>query len=214
MKVYTRIVVDMTSGKVLAVESYQYHGPIALADRALTAQAEQAGKTAQQTAGQYGAAAGGVQANLVPRLESWAGGAAPGFGPFGLSEMETAAEQTAGSASGSAQEQAKLRAMRTGNAAGVGATQAASAEGAARAGGSALQDILARNAALKAQQMSEANRGLEGVLGEDIRGQTAALGIVPEDVNAAANAQKVGWLQDTTQMLNALSGLGAGMPKG
>lgn len=194
MKIYTRIALDW-DGNIIESESYDYHGPLALCDRSLVQNAKDASKTAQQTAGNYQAAGNQIQGDLVPRLEREAVNPT-GYGTFGLGDMESAAEQSAAGASGTAQEGMRLRAMRTGNAAGLGSGQAAAAEGAARAGGSALQDILAKNAELKANQASKANSQLGDVLGENIHGNLSAQGLVPEDINAATNASKVGWVQN------------------
>ena len=207
MKIHTRIIVDMQTGEVLLDEFYEYSGPLALCDRSLQSQATQAANTASQTAGNYGAGAAGIQANLVPRLEREAVNP-PGYGSFGLGEMETANQETAAGATGSAQEAAKLRSMRTGNAAGLGAIEAGGAGAGARASGSALQSILAKNAELKANQMSEANRGLGGILGEDIRGNIGAEGLVPEDIKAGVAAGNSGWLQNLTKMIAAIRGGG------
>lgn len=207
MKVWTELVVDIETGKVSRETFYEYSGPVALCDRALQQQATQAAKTATGTAAGYGAEAGGIQGNLVPRLESWAVNP-PGYNPMDLAMMETGAGETAAANTGSAQQAMRLRAMRTGNVAGLGAGEAAAAGEGARASGSALQSILAKNAELKSRQQSEANRGLEGILGEDIRGQVANAGLVPEDINAGVNAGKVGWLQNMTQILDALKGAG------
>ena len=204
MRIYTRIFLDW-NGNILESESYDYSGPLILCDRSLQAQAEQAGKTAASTAGNYGSAAEGIAANVVPRLESEAVNP-PGYGPFGLSEMETAAESSGAGATGAAQERARLEAMRTGNRAGIGAITAGAAGEGARGAGSALQSILAKNAELKASQREQANRGLEGVLGEDIGAQGRAEGVVPEDINAAVNAGKSGWFQNLVNMLAAIRG--------
>ena len=197
MKIFTSVLLDW-KGNIIESESFEYFGPIAKCDRSLTNDAEQAQKTAVQTAGNYQAAGQGIQQSLVPRLEQQAVNPT-GFGAFGLGEMETGAEQTAAGASGAAAEQARLRANRTGNAASLGSVQAAGAGEAAKAGGSALQSILSRNAQLKATQQQQANQGLEGVLGEDIKGNLGAEGLVPEDIKAASEAEQFGWLQDVGQ---------------
>ena len=97
--------------------------------------------------------------------------------------------------------------MRTGNAAGLGAIEAGGAGAGARASGSALQSILAKNAELKANQMSEANRGLGGILGEDIRGNIGAEGLVPEDIKTAVGAGQAGWLQNLYGGVNSIANL-------
>ena len=125
MKIFTSVLLDW-KGNIIESESFEYFGPIAKCDRSLTNDAEQAQKTAVQTAGNYQAAGQGIQQSLVPRLEQQAVNPT-GFGAFGLGEMETGAEQTAAGASGAAAEQARLRANRTGNAASLGSVQAAGA---------------------------------------------------------------------------------------
>lgn len=207
MRVYTRVEIDILSGKVLDACWHEYAGPLALCDRQLTAQGEQAAKGATATAGQLGGQAAGIYGNLVPRLESEAVNP-QGFGPFGLAQMETAAESTAAGATGAAQERARLNAMRTNNAAGLGSTEAAAAQGGARAAGSAVQGILAQNAQLKAQQQLEANKQLGGILGEETGAQVQALGIVPKDLESAVAAENVGWVQDTKDIMEGLGALG------
>lgn len=206
MRVYTRILFDWT-GNILESDSYEYHGPISRCDRALNAQAQQAGKAATGTAANYGAEGNAIQGSLVPRLERQAENP-QGYGAFGLGQMETGAEQSAAGATGAANERMRLNAIRTGNGAGLGAGEAAAAGEGARASGSALQGILAKNAELKASQQQQANTGLQGILGEDIKGQTSNASLVPEDINAGVNADKVGWVQNMTEILNSLRGAG------
>jgi hypothetical protein len=214
MKIHTKTTWDIETGKVLFDSFYLYSGPLALCDRALTQQAQQAESTAAGTAAGYGAQAAGIQGSIVPRLESYAAGNTPGYGPFGLSEMETAAEQTGAGATGAAQERSRLRAMRTGNAAGLGATDVASAGEGARATGGALQSILANNAKLKESQQEMANRSLSGILGEDIGAQTAEAGLVPEDIKTEMAATQsdpwAGWMKQFGDVV----GIGGNVAKG
>ena len=212
MRIWTEVSWAIDGSDVPRGKSIEYDGPLAKCDRAIQNDATNAATNATQTAGQFGAGAGSVQANLVPRLETQAV-TPPGIGAFGLGEEETGALSTAAGATGSATEGARLRAIRTGNAAGVGAMGVAAAGETARASGGALQSILAKNAQLKAQQMQQANTGLEGILGENIHGETAAEGIVPEDLNTALKAGQQGWLQNAEGVLTTLSQAGASAGK-
>ena len=208
MKVWIEVTFDIETGNVSRETFYEYEGPLALCDRSLQAQANQAEKSAAGTAANYGAEGAGIQSSLVPRLEQQAINPM-GYGS-GLGAMETSALQTGAGATGAAQEQARLQAMRTGNAAGLGAITAASAGEGARGTGGALQSILAKNAELKARQQQEANTGLQGILGEDVRGQVANAGLVPENINAGVNAGKSGWFQNLMEYMKTASNAAAG----
>lgn len=207
MRIYTRIVIDC-DGRILDSDSFEYQGPLALCDRALTQSANQAGQNATVASGQYGANAQGIQGNVVPRLEQYSANGGPGYGAIGEGQMETEAAQTTAAATGSAAERARLRAMRTNNAGAVGATDAAAAGEAARAGGSTLQQILAKNATLKSQQQGQATTELGNIMGEDIRGQSEEARLVPEDINAGIEAGKSGWLQNALNTFSTLSQAG------
>lgn len=206
MRIHTKIVFDC-DGNVLEDEYYDYSGPLMLCDRSLTNQAQQAETTAAQTAGQYGAQAGAQGAFLTPKLEQWTVNP-PGYSPTDQATMMTQQQLAGAASSGSQQEQAKLRAMRTGNVAGLGAQEAASAQGGARAAGQGVQSILAQNALLKAKQQQQALRELGNLYGTNVRGQTAAENIEPEDINAATKAQQSGWLQNVLNTMNTVANLG------
>src|SRR5690349_16731195 len=105
MKIHTHTIWDIETGAVLSDEVFEYTGPVAFCDRSLNDMAKQNARTAQSTAGNYGAAAGGIQSELVPRLQQYSQGDTPGFGAVGLADMENAAESTAGAASGAAKEE-------------------------------------------------------------------------------------------------------------
>ncbi len=207
MRIHNCTIFDIESGAVLYDSAEDYQGPLALCDRALQQAADEARTTASGQAGNYGGAGQAVQANLVPRLEKEA--VTPeGFGPFGVAEMKTAAEQTGAAASGAAKEEARLRAMRTGNAAGVGATTAAAAGEGARATGSMLQGILAKNAELKANQQDAANKELAGIMGQDYQAQGEEAGLVPRNIEQGLAAGRQGWLQNTEGVIKTLSDIG------
>jgi hypothetical protein len=160
--------------------------------------------TAAQDASNYGAFGQGLAGNLAPRLEQQATNP-QGYGASGLATMETANLAGSAATSGAAQQEAKLRAMRTGNAAGLPAEQAAIAGETARASGSGLQDILSKNAMLKEQQRLEANKDLMGLAGQETTAGLDYSKLVPEDINAALNAEQTGWLQNVEGGLGTLA---------
>src|SRR5690348_11648830 len=111
MRIHTKIVIDIETGRVVEDSFYHYEGPLALCDRSQQASATDAMRTAEQTGGQYGATAAGISGNLVPQLQRWTV-SPPGYGPAGLAEMETRSVQAAKAGQGAAQEASRLRALR------------------------------------------------------------------------------------------------------
>ena len=212
MKVYTRIVIDMETMEVIERQSYQYPDnlPVALCDRSLQRQAGEATSAARQTAGQYGGTAANISGNLIPELQKWTV-TPPGYGAQGLAEMQTSALQGARARSGAMQEASRLRALRTGNEAGLGSLEAAEAEGGARGAGSAIQDILAKNAMLKADQQRQAMGELGNLYGTSMRGDIEAQGLVPRDISANLAAGQQGWLQNAEGIVQMLGGGGGGV---
>lgn len=209
MKIHTFIEIDIASGHVDHDESFNYTGPVALCDRSLTARGKEAQQQAAQAASGYGGEAATAYGAAEPTLARWTT-SPPGYGPQGLGTMETRTVQAAKSGAGAAEEAARLRALRTGNEAMLGGLESAQAEGGARAAGSAVQDILAKNEMLKEQQRMAGMKGLTGLYGEGMRGNIGAMGIEPSAINAATAAQKVGWLQNLEGIMAMGQGLGAG----
>lgn len=209
MKVHSLVIMDIETGAIINRVSENYTGPVILCVRELTQQAENAGNQATQQAGQYGSTASQVGANLIPQLERESINA-PGYSPIDLGNMQTQALTTGAAKSGAAREAATLRAARTGNAAALPGQEAAINEAGARASGGLLQNILSKNAQLKAQQQAQAQKGLEGIYGTAARAQGEEAGLVPHDIDAATEANKTGWLQDTMGALGTLGNLGSG----
>ena len=208
MKIYTRIEIDMETGKVRHAESYDYSGPLALCDRSLVARAKSAQDQASQQAGAYGSQAAGIAGNITPTLERWTVNP-PGFSPQAMANLKTNAIQAANARAGAAQEQSRLRALRTGNEAGLGALEAAEAQGGARAAGSTVEDILAKNEMLKAQQQREAMGELGNLYGSAMRGNVGSMEQEAKDIDAATSASQTGWLQNTMGVLSTLGKLGS-----
>src|SRR5487761_2105730 len=194
----------METGAALECISFDYSGPVALCDRTLVNQAQNAATTASTTAGRYGAGASDIYSNVVPTLERYTT-TPPGYQPLDLATMKTEAQSGAAATSGKIAQEAKLRAMRTGNAAGVGSEEVAGAEAGARVGGGAVQDILAQNAKLKEMQRQQAFGGLENIYGQNVSGELGAQEVVPKDISEATRA---GWLQNLTGILGIAASRG------
>jgi len=177
--------------------------------RNLQQQATTAENNAATTAGGLGATAGQVGGALIPGLERQAANP-PGMTPMDLANQQSQALEAAGGTASSLKGGLMDKAMRSRNPAGLNATTAAVAQGASRAAGQANQDILSQNAMLKNKQQEQAQTGLEGIYGTDTKGMLDAMGLIPQDINANVDAQKVGWVQNLTGLLGDIPGASAG----
>lgn len=70
-----------------------------------------------------------------------------------------------------------------------------------------------KSADLANQKQQQGIAGLSGLYGTDVTAQLRAMGLIPGDINAATNASKTGWLQDTEGALGTLGNLGLGAAK-
>lgn len=200
---------------------YEYEGPVALCDRSAHSRAQAAGNAAAQVgqqalgaANQYGSNASAVGSFLMPQEEQMALHP-PGYAD--LPNMLGSAGAISAANANRAQQDATLRSMRTGNAAGAGAIDAASAQGASQAETGAIQNILAQNDILKAQQQEGALGALAGLYGTDVgaqmRGYDAATGAANAQsgaANAMTNADKAGWFQNYLALRNSMARSAAG----
>jgi hypothetical protein len=177
--------------------------------RSAAQQAEQAGKTAAATGAGYGGEASAVNAQLLPFLTrtlnnpqgftqpqttamlgsamGGAGGAAAGLTTE--ANLRAARERNPGAFSGSLDEMARLK----------GKTLAGTSEG-----------IAANDAMLKQKQQQEAAAGLGNLQALDTNAQLKAMGLVPEDIDAAARANSTGWLQNMDATIAALGKAASG----
>ncbi|MGH7441508.1 MAG: hypothetical protein ACREKE_02415 [bacterium] len=196
---------DMETGECLERQGYDYFGPLALCDRAAKSTAQTVGNTATGLANEYGTNAAAVGNALLPQVESRAA-APPGLGAA-LPGMVANAGATAASNAGKAAQNARLRGMRTGNAAGQGAVDV----GAAQAGGqnetAAMQGILGQNALLENTQQQAALNQMQGLYGTDLGATQGFLNTANNAANAMTNANTAGWLQNTTGLMKAIAGL-------
>lgn len=212
MKIHLKTVFDMETGRILSDEFYDYEGPLALADRSLQAQGKQAEQGATTTGGNYGSAAAGIGAQLIPQLQAQATGNV-GLTPTQTNNMTVAAEQGAGGATAGITGEAGLRAARTRNSGALSGVEDQASRNRAAAGSQAGLNIQNESAQVARQNQARAQGQLSGLYGTDVSAQLHAMGLQPEDINAEANAGKQGWLQNTLSTIQTLGNLGLGSAK-
>lgn len=179
--------------------------PIAGIKKATQAASGAAG-TASGNAGTYGKNAADIGDLLVPTLKNDVNNA-PGFTPEQTNDQLVAAQEGAGGTNASIVGEAGLQAARGRN---VGSTAGVLDEAArikSRTNAGAGLEVANQNAMLKQQQRDQALKQLQGLYGTDVTAQTQNEGLVPEDINAWANANKTGWLQNTEGILDTINGL-------
>jgi hypothetical protein len=207
VKIHTKIEWNLETGRLLSDEFFDYEGSVARCDRSLQRQAQGAATSAGMTAGGLMGEAGGISGSIVPALERFTT-TPPGYSPLAMGTMETKAEETTAATRAKAEQEAKLRAVRTRNPAALGAEGSAIAGETARAGGETLQDILARNEMLKEKQRSEAFGELGGMYKTDVGAAEGFAGQQAKDISTAYDVSQPGWLQSLQGILNAGASLG------
>lgn len=205
MKIYTKIVFDIETGKRLEEEFFEYDGPLALCDRAAQSQASQAEKTAGSTASQYGSAASGINSTLTPFLTRELTNP-QGFTQGDLTQMLNYAEAGAGGANSGITGQANLEAARTRNASGFSSALDDAARQRSKALASTSEGIGAENAQLKQQQQQSAAKQLQGLYGTDTSAMLDSMGLQNQDINTEIKAGQSGWFQNLNQMLQTIEG--------
>ena len=164
-------------------------------------QASSAYNEANNTANTLGGEAQGIGANLTPFLTQEM--LHPqGIGQTGLSAETAAAEAGAGGAASGLTGVANQRAAVSHNAGGFSAALDDAARQREKAAAGVSEGITGENEMLKQKQMQEGAAGLGSMYGTDTSGMLKAESLLPEDVNAEANANKSGWLQNTLGILD------------
>lgn len=169
--------------------------------------AQNAATTASATGAKYGSEAEDIGSTLVPTLKTEATHP-QGYDPNDLNAMLVGGEQGAGGATGSLAGEANLEAARTHNTGALSGVLDELARTKTRQLSTNALDIQGENARLKEKKRQAGLSGLEGLYGEDVNAGLKAQGLVPEDINAWANAGKTGWLQNTLGVIDTLSGAG------
>jgi hypothetical protein len=171
--------------------------------------AKAAAGTASGTGAGYGTSASGVGSTLVPELTQEAKNPT-GFDPTTLNNMNTASAETAGGTNSAISGAATNAAARTHNTGALSGVLDEAARQKQRQMATNTLGIQNANAVLKEKQKQAGLSGLEGVYGTDVGAQLKSEGLVPEDINAWANANKTGWLQDVDQTISAVGGASKG----
>jgi len=211
-KIITKAVYDIETGKLLEEESYEYFGDVALCDRALSSQAQDTAKTAGTAAGQGGAVAGGIGANLIPYYTQQM------QHPQGESQRDIGAQVTArlagtGGATAGLYGAANKMGATTRNPMGFSSALDAASRNAAKGNAAAGEDVAAENAKVKLGQQADASKGLAGLYGVNLESQEKNLSNRNDAIANAIKAQTVGWLQDQNQTLEAFGDLASGAGK-
>jgi len=168
-----------------------------------------AANTAGATGAQYGSDAAGINSNLLPFLTREL------QNPEGYTQQQTgamlgAAEGGAGGATAGINTEANLESARNRNSGGFSGAldEAARQKDKALAGTS--EGIAANNAQLQEQQKQSAASGLQRMGETDTQAQLKAMGLIPDDINAASNAYGKG---DWASGLNSIMGVGMNAAK-
>lgn len=208
MKIYTQKTVLMTEtpGEYIPVSetSYEYDGPLALADRIDQNAARTAATGAGTTAAGFGAQATGINSFLNPKLQQEAENPT-GFNPVDLNNMFAASAQGAGGANAGVTGQANLESARTRNSGGF----SSALDSAARSKQQSLSEnalgVQNQNAELKQKQQQAGLSGLESQSGMDVNAQLKAMGLQTGDIDAATKAQGPGAFKDILGAVGAAS---------
>jgi hypothetical protein len=206
MKIIKKAVLDMNTMQWIPAleESYEYSGPLALADRAAQSAASTAGKTAGGLAGQQGAEAAGEQAVLNPFFQREMT-AQHLYTPGQEGELLTAAGAGTGAIAGAEQAGLERNAATTNNATALtkGLQDAAMQRMKGNAGlaeGVAAQDVMG------AKQLNQQGAaGEAGLFNTNTDAQLKAMGLQTNDINTQIEAGKGGWLQNMNATIASLA---------
>lgn len=171
--------------------------------------AQAAAGTAAGTGTEYGAAAQGIGAALVPYEQKQLTNPT-GINPTDRNNMLVAGEQGAGGANAGITGQANLTAARTRNTGALSGVLDEAARAKTRTLSNNALGVENENTKVKLGQQSDAAHALGGLYGTDVGAQLKAQGLVPEDINAWSNAGKSGWFQNTLAGIKAVRGGGGG----
>jgi hypothetical protein len=177
-------------------------------------QGKQAVNQANTTAGDFGSQASAIGGPLVPQLQKQATNPT-GFTPTQQNNMLVAGEQGAGGANAGIVGQAGLAAARTHDNGALSSVLDSAARAKTQQLSQNALGVANQNANLQVKQQADAQKELAGLYGTDVGAQLKAQQLVPEDLTAEEKAGQQGWLQNTTDVINTLTGAGkAAFPKG
>lgn len=168
-----------------------------------------AATTASNVGAGYGASGAGINSQLLPFLTRELNN------PMGYTQQQQGAmlnqaEAGAGGSTAGLTTEANLATARNRNSGGFSGALDATARQRDKALAGTSENIAANNANLQQQQQQSAVSGLSKLEGMDTDAQLKAMGLVPEDLNAASKAYGQGdWLSG----LNAITGAVGGLAK-
>lgn len=155
-------------------------------------QAVGAATSAQNLSNQQNNNSNALYGQLAPELE--AESAHPsGFSPMELSDMNTAAQQSAGGSTAGAVGQGSLLASRTRNAGTADAAIAQAARNGSQAASSAALKPQLANASLKQSNRQAGMSGLQNLYNTNVGSSIGALGQVAPNVNADTQAKNASY---------------------
>ena len=168
-------------------------------------QAQNAATTAANTGAGYGAAASTIGSSLSPQLTRQLKNPS-GYSQQDIGAMLSSGLAGAGGATSALTGAANKNAAATRNPMGFSSALDQAARSRDQAAASTSEGITAKNAGVKMEQQSQAGDLLSKLYGTNVQGQNEATGQISQDVNAAANASKTGWLQNAEGIVSTLNG--------
>lgn len=167
-------------------------------------QATNAVNQATNTSTQLGGEAQSIGGNVTPFLTEEM------LHPQGLGQQGIAAEEAealggAGGGASALTGQAVQRAAASHNAGGYQAALDDIARQRMKAEAGASEGIAAGNERLKQTQSQQGAEGLEKLYGVDTSGMLNAMDQEHQDINSEVDANKTGWLQNSTNLMNTLA---------
>src|ERR1019366_6666186 len=121
-----------------------------------------------------------------------------GFDPTQTNEMLTAAGASTGAALGNANSAMQRQAATTGNASAATKSQQELARDAMKTNAGVSEGVAAADVQGAKVLNQEGAQGMQGLYGENLKGQLSAMGQEAGDINAATEASKTGWVQNAT----------------
>jgi hypothetical protein len=213
MKITINPVLDMETLTWVSNDgTYEYSGPLALFDRSQQAAGKAATATENTTASGFGGNATQINSTLIPGLEKEAT-APTGLNPTDVNNMLVASQQGAGGVNSGIVGQTGLQATRTRNTGNTGAILDEAAREKGRTLSSNALGVQNENAKVKLGQQQFAQEQLGGAAKEDTQAQLAAMGMVPQSIDATTKAGQSGWFQNMTGFMSALGNDAAGAGK-
>lgn len=183
---------------------YEYDGPLVLFDRAAQAAAKESENTARGLTSSSTVNAGTERGMLIPTLKNDINN------PTGLTAQQqnqalTAGEAGAGGATAALEGEAGLAANRTRNTGATTGILDRLARGRQQAAAKTSEGIADTSNKIALGKQQAAKGELAGLYGTDTSAALKGVGATTDAINAAVNAGKSGWLQNTLDTISTLT---------